>query len=250
MFIFPYKAGSMSAKSLSESLPAKRIKLKGSKFKPNARKVVINWGSSAMPAAYAGCKVLNKPENVALAANKLRAFVAMSEAGVNVPVFTTSSDEVDTGGREGAVTWVVRHKLSGHSGQGIELLHAGDDVPQAPLYVKYVKKKDEWRVHVFGDDVVDVQRKARNRDVADEDVNWAVRNHGNGFIFARNEDRDVPEDVTAQSVAAVAALGLDFGAVDVIYNEREGKAYVLEVNTAPGLTGSTLDGYTERFKSL
>ena len=38
-----------------------------------------------------------------------------------------------------------------------------------------------------------------------------------------------------EATKAVAALGLDFGAVDVIYNEKYGRAYVLEVNTAPGL---------------
>jgi glutathione synthase/RimK-type ligase-like ATP-grasp enzyme len=44
-------------------------------------------------------------------------------------------------------------------------------------------------------------------------------------------------------LAAVSALGLDFGAVDIIWNEREDKCYVLEVNTAPGLQGSTLENY-------
>ena len=42
-------------------------------------------------------------------------------------------------------------------------------------------------------------------------------------------------------------LGLDFGAVDVIWNEHESKAYVLEINTAPGLEGSTVEDYKEFF---
>ena len=45
--------------------------------------------------------------------------------------------------------------------------------------------------------------------------------------------------------AAIKALGLDFGAVDIIYNEAEDQHYVLEVNTAPGLEGTTLQKYTE-----
>jgi D-alanine-D-alanine ligase-like ATP-grasp enzyme len=41
---------------------------------------------------------------------------------------------------------------------------------------------------------------------------------------------------------------LDFGAVDVIWNEKEDKYYVLEVNTACGLEGTTLDKYVEQFR--
>ena len=42
---------------------------------------------------------------------------------------------------------------------------------------------------------------------------------------------------------AIKVLGLDFGAVDIIYNKQEDKWYVLEVNTAPGIYGTTLDKY-------
>ena len=44
------------------------------------------------------------------------------------------------------------------------------------------------------------------------------------------------------------SLGLDFGAVDVIY--KDGKWYVLEVNTAPNLTSQSdvLDRYVKAFK--
>ncbi|MNL18562.1 hypothetical protein D3C87_1397120 [compost metagenome] len=94
---------------------------------------------------------------------------------------------------------------------------------------------------------MDIQRKARRKDVADDAINWKIRNHGNGFIFARNEDGITPPDVLVQAVNAVKALGLDFGAVDVIFNDKEQKAYVLEVNTAPGLAGETLQGYVKRF---
>jgi len=49
------------------------------------------------------------------------------------------------------------------------------------------------------------------------------------------------------ALAAVSALGLDFGAVDIIYNEHENQYYVLEVNTAPGLEGTTVEKYAEAF---
>ena len=44
--------------------------------------------------------------------------------------------------------------------------------------------------------------------------------------------------------------GLTFGSVDVIYNEHRDKAYVLEVNTASGLSGETVDDYVKMFGRL
>jgi D-alanine-D-alanine ligase-like ATP-grasp enzyme len=43
---------------------------------------------------------------------------------------------------------------------------------------------------------------------------------------------------------------LDFGAIDIIYNESRDQAYVLEVNTAPGLTGQTIQSYADAFRHL
>ena len=113
----------------------------------------------------------------------------------------------------------------------------------APLYVKYVKKQQEYRVHVFNGSVIDVQRKMRRTDTPDADVNWQVRNHCNGFIFGR-EGVELPDTALTMCVDSVSVLGLDFGAVDIIYNAHEDKYYVLEVNTACGLTGTTLEVYT------
>lgn len=75
-----------------------------------------------------------------------------------------------------------------------------------------------------------------------------MRNHANGFIFA-HEGVDIPDDVKELAVGAVAALDLDFGAVDLIQTKM-GKWYVLEVNTACGLAGTTLKKYAEQFRNL
>lgn len=260
MFIIPYKAGSASAKVLAQELGAKRIKLEGSRFKGSPEKTVINWGSSSVSDEVAKCKIINKPENVALASNKLKFFKALDayndniyEEGenfdgiVNFPSFTEKPQTAERWVRNGRAV-VERHKLTGNSGEGIRMVEAEGYIEQAPLYVQYIPKKQEYRVHVANGQVVDLQRKARRRDVPDEQINWRIRNHDNGFIFQRN-DLEVPRGVAEQAVNACKAVGLDFGAVDIIYNEKQRKAYVLEVNTAPGLTGSTLEGYVNRFKN-
>lgn len=241
--IYTYNSNSKSAKLLSNALGVKRIKRANSRFKPRHHETVINWGCSSVPMGLEVCNVINKPERVGIASNKLRFFRFMAGKDVRTPDFTVDKELVELDGSS-KIRWVARHELSGHSGSGIELIH-GDcqEIPNAPLYVKYIPKSHEYRVHVINGKVIDVQRKARSSRVADEDVNWSVRTHSTGFIFARNEGHEPPEDVKVQGLRAVNELGLDFGAVDVVYQEKSFSAFVLEVNTAPGLTGQTLDNY-------
>lgn len=251
-YIYSYKQGSKSAKSLARSLGIKRIKHTRSRFRATQNKTIINWGCSELPSYITGNgllgSILNAPSVVRLASNKLSCFTYLEECGVKVPFFTTEQEVAQQACDDGT-TVVVRHLLQGHSGRGIELCEEGDHVPSAPLYTAYIKKKDEYRVHVFRGEVLSVQRKARREDCPDDEVNWKIRNHSNGFIFARNEDRDIPQEVSDEGLKAVEALGLDFGAVDVLWNTRKG-AFVLEVNTAPGLEGETLDEYTRAFQRL
>lgn len=248
-FMMPYNPASEGCKRLAEGLNVKRIKREGSKFKGNANKLLINWGCSELPQHARNCgRVLNTPESVRLAANKLHAFQAMAKgAEINLPEFTANVGDA----KEWGSTIVARTKLTGHSGEGI-VLHEPDDedIVNAPLYVRYIPKKEEYRVHVVGGVVTDIQRKARRHEVPNERVNWKIRNMDNGFIFARNEDKPFPEQINQQAVKACEALGLDFGAVDIIFNEKKATAYVLEVNTAPGLSGTTLDNYIEQFKAV
>ena len=58
------------------------------------------------------------------------------------------------------------------------------------------------------------------------------------------------DGIIEQSIAAVQHVGLDFGAVDIIYNQREDSSYVLEINTAPGLMGTTGERYAEAFGNI
>lgn len=257
LFIYPYKGGSASVIALAEEIKAKRIRRNGSRFKGSDAKTVINWGCSELPDEVAACNVLNKAANVSLATNKLTFFneIQAHNSGCDYDehvLVPTHTDRKRIAERwlECGHTVVERHKLTGHSGEGIKIKQGDDVLEDCPLYVLYVKKKSEWRIHVLKGEVVDIQRKARDRSVPDEQVNWLVRNHSNGFIYARNEGVEVPEQVLDQALRAVGAVGLDFGAVDVIFNERMEEAYVLEINTAPGLTGTTLEGYAERFKAL
>jgi glutathione synthase/RimK-type ligase-like ATP-grasp enzyme len=117
------------------------------------------------------------------------------------------------------------------------------------MYTKYIKKRDEYRVHVVQGNVIDTQIKMRRYDTDDNQVNWMLRNHSNGFIFGRDRVvHDARRDALA--IAAVHAVNLDFGGVDIIWNAYRNEYYVLEVNTAPGITGTTLQNYVTAFNSI
>jgi hypothetical protein len=145
---------------------------------------------------------------------------------------------------------VERHKLTGNSGEGIRIVGEEEEaeLTPAPLYTKYFKKKAEFRVHIVGSEVILTQKKVKRADVAAEEVNWKVRNHDGGFIFQQN-DIEVPAKVLAQAKLAINFTGLDFGAVDIMYNEREDEARILEVNTAPGLAGTTGEKYARALQA-
>jgi D-alanine-D-alanine ligase-like ATP-grasp enzyme len=97
---------------------------------------------------------------------------------------------------------------------------------------------------VFRGKAIDVQQKKKRRE---HEVDYRVRNYENGWVFAR-AGVTPPAGVVEQALAAVSALGLDFGAVDIGYNEKFNRAVVYEVNTAPGVEGTTLLNYGAKLK--
>lgn len=249
MHIYPYNPYSGSAKALAKHLDIKRVKHVGKRVLFTS--VVINWGASKFNRDIVCHRIFNTPASVARASNKLETFKAL-HGHQGIPEWTESVVEASKWLAEGRIV-VERHKLTGHSGEGIRLVHKDDKdnvlSEKAKLFVKYIPKRSEYRLHVFRDKVFFIQRKARNKDVPDEQVDWKVRNHGNGFIYA-HQDVDVPDEAKQAAIMAVYMLGLDFGAVDMIYNEKQNKYYVLEVNTACGLHGETLNKYGEIFQQF
>lgn len=163
---------------------------------------------------------------------------------INIPPVTTIKAVAIEWANAGKVV-VCRTKLNGHSGAGIIVAAREEDVVDAPLYTQYIKKKYEYRVHVAFGEVIDIQAK-RKRTEFEGEVDYAIRNHERGWVYCR-ENIVEPTGLREQAIQAILTLGLDFGAVDIIYNEHQNKCYVLEVNTAPGLEGTTVEKYTNAF---
>lgn len=256
--VLPYKQGSRSAKALADALGGKVLKLKESRYKYRDGDVVINWGNTTFdnhnpdwPDGDGECFLpyaFNHQEDIARAANKLTFFQTIWDKDI-IPPYWTNKEDIPDEVFNGDGTVVCRTILSGHSGAGIVLADARAGLVDAPLYVKYIKKQDEYRIHLGKTDegvgVISAQRKAKRNGV--DNVNWQIRNHQNGFVYVRN-DVNPPEDVQRVAIEAFRPTMLDFGAVDVIWNEHRKKAYVLEINTAPGLEGQTVTDYANFFK--
>jgi len=234
--IYPYKQGSKSAKALALAIKGRVLKHVGSVFKPRPSDVIVNWGSSSCPV-FQPATTLNA--NVEQAQNKLTAFKIMRDAGVCVPPFWEKMDEVP----DDVFPVMCRTLLSGHSGAGIVVATDAATLVPAPLYTQYIKKKHEYRVHIFNDKAFFVQRKARKLSIYDP--NWMIRNLEGGFVFVEAEFSDVPPAVVEQSIMAIKSLGLNFGGVDVMWNAHDQQAYVLEVNTACGLEERTANKYAQ-----
>lgn len=216
-------------------------------FRGRQGDIVINYGNrSAAAEVFGQATVLNTQTSLNNAANKLNALNALTTAGVSVVPYTTDRTVAMQWANEANTMVYARTVLNGHSGEGIVVQRAEDVGPlfaQAPLYTKGITgQRREWRVHVFNGVITHVQVK-RRRNGYQEDPAYRedVRNHSTGWIYA-TENINPSEAVLRNAVNAVSALGLMFGAVDII--SRNSDAWVLEVNTAPGLQAdTTLDAF-------
>lgn len=250
--IVPYNLGSMSAKRLQKQLqallhiPVIRVLKESSKYQPRWTDYVINWGCSK---EWPWINLTSKLGNATIV-DKLQFFRSVTEWNktqpktVNVPEWTTDQALAAQWVKEGH-TVVGRKILNGNSGKGI-VVYEGEhsNVQYCPLYTKYKKKKNEYRVHIFNGKVIDITQKKKRKGV--ENVDTKIRNCNGGWVFCR-DGIFIPPTLVEQAALAMQACNMKFGAVDVIWNEHENKCYVLEINSAPGIEGTTLQRYTEAF---
>jgi hypothetical protein len=203
--VLPYRQGSRGARALADAMNGRVLKIDGtSRFTPRRDDIVVNWGNTNENFPFGRAGWLNDPTDIREASNKLLFFQKMMRAncGDFIPAFWTRREDIP----DGAFPIVCRTVLAGHSGAGIVIANTRAELVPCSLYVKYIKKQQEYRIHVgvrnervrragerHGAEVrqesitISVQRKARRLETPDHEVNWAVRNHQNGFIYVRGD---------------------------------------------------------------
>lgn len=220
--------------------------------------VVFNWGAY-IPHSLLPSVVNGRAHNYS---DKLKFFEGIEQGDYHeenseplaqhIPEWTTDPTVVSHWLEEGdTVIARASTKLSG--GAGIVVCKPGDLFPyNYPLYTKYIKKNAEFRVHFFKQsNTINYffQKKKRVPSFSVENPNdvWTVRNHANGWLFS-SINFDTPEAVSRVARKFARDINLTYGAFDIIYNKLHNQAFVLEVNTAPGLSEKTLKFYTDNIR--
>jgi hypothetical protein len=140
---------------------------------------------------------------------------------------------------------ILGRSSSHRGGTDIKLLLQPRDIDiqgGSDFYVEYAPKEVEFRVHVFCGRIIKISEKRRDGGGDYDPVCW---NLGSGWTFMNPSNETPP--AAYQAVAAVMVHKLDFGAVDIMMS-AEGEAFVLEVNTAPGLHEHSLEIYGEALR--
>lgn len=251
--LLPY-GPSNSARALAQRLNVRRLRTPGSRFRARDGDTIINWGHNGcaphggLPGTWwmGTVRWINHPSKLGNARDKLACFQKLTAASVPTVEWTIDKARA-IGWITGGTDVFVRATTTGQGGAGISVCpHDGPDphvLPDAPLYTRYFRARHEYRAHVIGDKVW--VSKKRRRNGAEPN---AVRNHANGYVYC-TENVDPHDNVIEVALDAVRALQLDFGAVDILCTDR-GDARVLEVNTAPGLEGRTLDFYATNLGAM
>jgi glutathione synthase/RimK-type ligase-like ATP-grasp enzyme len=172
------------------------------------------------------------------ASNKYEAMIRFVKAGINVPpVFDANPFQVRTQRKIYPFPWLGR-KVYHREGNDIVPVKDTDDaydqIGKSDFFSVFIPTAKEFRIWVFQGEAFAAYRKDFK---GIGEYEGFQRNHDFGFHFEKVDELLTYKKLTTPSIAAVAALKLDFGAVDILEG-KDGKFYVLEVNSMPHIDSS------------
>lgn len=200
--------------------------------------VVFRWGTTTNIAKKVGQLIVNSAASIHWCADKKKGRLEMQEAGVPVPQSWAVKDFLHQCGNvpgEFGGQFVLRRPK--HA-QGKDLWYGDARTINTAIRVnnvqdgyvsRLIKKVAEYRVYVIQGRVACVAKKTPGNP---DDVAWNV---ARGGAFDNVNWDAWPMAAVAAAIPAAELSGTDFCGVDVMV-DGDGKAYVLEVNSAPSLT--------------
>lgn len=176
--------------------------------------------------------------------NKMKMRFAFEKAGVPMPKLYSyeKAKELTADG-----TQLVGRSTHHMKGRGFWLVKTPDEVDSAwrgtrikqpaTHFMEYIEADKEVRVHIFNGKSIRMTEKKYEGETGCHRDYTTVKPTG---------DKRERKLVRRAAKKAVKALGLDFGAVDILV--RDGQPFVLEVNAAPGLGGTMPQVYAKAIK--
>jgi len=246
--ILPYKMGSKSSRSLSSYFNVLRVFPNGN-YVPRNGDVILNWGycgnASILSNNGRQFKILNHPTAVNNASNKVIALSLLKDAAIPCVEFVTTKREAESFINDGKMVY-CRTIIRGKEGDGIVLATTIEElVDNCKLFTKRFDNHEEYRIHVFNNQVIDRVRKRKMSEEKMNELNIStenfckyIKNFKKGWSFTRSE-LVVPDGIDQLAINAITALGLDFGGCDIARNKETGAMVVLEVNSACGMDEGT-----------
>lgn len=192
---------------------------------------IVRWGTTTrLPAINNKANVINFASAIIETSDKGTFRAKVNAMGLTPKTWLTFDELANEKGDipEAVIIRTRHHERS----EGINLCYNADDAEKAikkingPYYIsEYVKKDREFRVFVAnGRAFMVFEKKPKNKT----DVSWGCVEEGALQYVAWSE---WPVHVVENAIKAFNLSNLHFGAVDVM--EKAGRAYFLEINTAP-----------------
>lgn len=202
----------------------------------------IRWGY------YGGAKfnipTLNSAAAIRLVTNKPKCRVFLRERGFPVP--SESENKFPVIGRPknhkaGSKFWICNNDA--------EVWEA--KLKGAAYFQRYYPKRNEYRVHVGGGRVLLMSIKEGDKT----QVIWNKKRSNFNFRHLKRSvwlNDPLLRKIARKSRRAIEAVGLDFGAVDIMADAGEGwRPFVIaEINSAPSLSPLAISKYVKYFREV
>lgn len=233
--------------------------------------------------------VLNHPNYIKNNRNKLTTLSCLKKEGITVADFAKAEDIMHVLATANHIFLPLVGRTKYHQGgKGFWLCltkaHVENAIKEGAQYFQnYIDIKDEYRLHIFdGKPIYAVKKVKRNnmeeafinqhaekiQNVANKNdkkldkdtmsyvlgrlakenknADMIVRSNNKGWKFSHI--KGVDKDMESLAIKALKAVNLDFGAVDCCMDANS-KPWIIEINSGPGLQGSTLKTWVEVFSA-
>ncbi len=255
-----YETGQNLSTELKKKLPKNFKPLTSlAGIRPEHGDSLIRWGTTRKEEKddsfiRAGGKVLNSAHAIMRNTNKLNSIKIFKKAGLNTARVFENKRDIDR-------FPVLGRDRNHHGGLDIVIIEGNNNlrlndfnkIPTKDYYVEFIPSKVEYRVHVFDGEVIRVTKKVfkgHDRDGKPVTSKGSIKNDTYGWGMSNIDIDGFKEEYQEHAIRAVKAIGLNFGAVDMLIGANDNKPYILEVNSSPRLNTIGLDIYSKKISSI